>query len=66
VKLKGEDNITSPQYTHQALWELELDTDTLKNISYQDGKTRVVSDIADIQGWKDLSLRAQDCIYNED
>lgn len=65
AKLKGETNIASPIYTHRVIWNLELDMDGLKDISYNDGRARTLTEIARLNGWKDLEKRATMCVYND-
>ena len=65
VKLKGEDNIASPKYTYQVVWNLECSSECMDEISYHDGQSNTLTSICEIQGWDDLKKRASDCIYND-
>jgi len=65
AKLMGKDNITSPIYTHPAIWDFQLSQDNMKNIYYYDGQMMVLAEVARINGWKDLEKRACDCTYSD-
>ena len=70
MKLKGEDSIASPKYTHQVVWNLEcspecMSSECMDEISYHDGQSNTLTSICEIQGWDDLKKRASDCIYND-
>lgn len=64
-KLKDEDSISSPKYTHQAIWNLELDVECMESIAFQDGKSCALRGIAKKMRWKDLAKRATYCIYKD-
>ena len=70
VRLKGEANIDSPIYTQQVMYDMEFDTDMIKDISYRDGVCKTLAAICSIQldsfdrWWEELEKRANDCVYD--
>ena len=65
VKLKGVDNIASPVYTQQVMWDWDMDTDGMEEINIHDGKSMMIKEIATVMGWDDLTKQANECIYND-
>jgi len=57
-------SIISCSYTHPFCWELEIDVDIIKELSFKDGIISVLIEIARKNGWKDLETKALDCLYN--
>ena len=63
ARLKGED-LKASKYTIRATQEVELDMELYQGIGYHNGVLNTLADLANMQGYDNLSKKALEMVYD--